>query len=215
MSDHELDELFNALRDANSSASSAARAALLQRACEVFWTTTVSEPEASRPHSDDFVALLQDDDNLRLVGLIIPDLRPHAPAPACPLQQDLRRRINPERSPLAYTFKTPAVSEEFEEERRRFQDAEILRASVLLGNKHNLDINQQEHVREWLDNNPIRSMNGYGQKVCQKLYPSVAVADNILALNKEAISCLLHSRVSFQWFRTWYWGYSRTTYQLP
>ena len=131
------------------------REAKLQVFCESLWDRLEHTPRPPETLLSAFLALLTDDDDLRLVQLVLPDLRPAATTSANALKRDLVCRFQG-RQPLfeiphshRQTHDTEA-HRQFEEEKRVLQDAELYRASILLCGHGNTNEAHKERVRQWL-----------------------------------------------------------------
>ena len=138
------------------------RAARLQVFCEHTWDRLNHLPLPAEHIVQGFMAVLQDDANLLLARLVIPDLRPDACAPSNPFKLKLWQQINPQRPSLEHLHKRPQTSDTearrlYEEEKSILQEAELYRAAMLLYGHGPADETQKEGLLRWLATYPADS----------------------------------------------------------
>jgi len=127
--------------------------------CEQVWNRLEEHPPPTNEILKCLVAILQDDDNVLLARLVIPDLRIGSQDPTHPVKRDLFHQINPHRSSLDITpsrFETRDAEAHalYEEEKTLLQEAELYRAAVLLYGHGNTNEGQKERLRRWLATYP-------------------------------------------------------------
>ncbi|XP_014559583.1 hypothetical protein COCVIDRAFT_13475 [Bipolaris victoriae FI3] len=149
------------------------RAAKFQIFSEKVWMRLGHEPPLADAIVNDFVAMLHNVDNLLLAQLVIPELRPAAPAPDNPFQRDVLFQIQLRR-PILDLFQARPTGYDteaqrlHEEEKRILKDADWHRACLLLYGRANINDEQKENVRQW-DTPPFHTT------VLERLEPSVSI----------------------------------------
>jgi hypothetical protein len=135
------------------------RAAKVQLFCEHTWNHIERDPLPKESLVHGLVTLLQDDANLLLVRLVVPELRNNALSPTNPAQQKVLRQINPHRKSIESLWQRPQTRDPeahrlYEEEKAILQDAELNRAAMLLYGHGPVGEVQKAELRQWLATYP-------------------------------------------------------------
>ncbi|RYO63358.1 hypothetical protein AA0113_g6028 [Alternaria arborescens] len=131
------------------------RSTKLQTYCETFWSRLKYNPLPSSVLIDDFIRLLQNDDDLLLARLVIPPLRPTVDPPDNPILLEILGHINSDRTTIQSLNSRPQLygtqtNAHFLEEKRILQETELYRASLLLYGHSNTNEAQRQRLQEWL-----------------------------------------------------------------
>lgn len=141
------------------------RGAKLQCLCTQLWDMLEQSPRDASQYIDDFVALLQNQNDLLVARLVIPELRSGAMPPQNALQRKVVHetagpRANlqalDESSQSSYDQKQP----DYMSEKRIFQEAEMYRASVMLFNSGSLNKEESAQVKRWIEECPVKKTAG-------------------------------------------------------
>ena len=135
------------------------RGVLLQTFCADLWRRIQQTPPPPECLVDRLVHLLQNDDDLLLAQLVIPDLRPNAESEDAS-KAVLLNRINKDRPSIQMLKHGPQPQDlesqhRFQQEKEKLQEAELYRASILLYGHGNLDEAHKQKVRDWLAAYPV------------------------------------------------------------
>jgi hypothetical protein len=138
------------------------RGSKLQDLCLHLWGAFERHSTQASVYADSLIELLQDQGDLDVARLVIPQLRPGTVPPTNPLQKKVAAK-------LATLHCSPRWTSEddnkgfgrdqlyYEIEKRIFQDAEMHRASVMVFNCGYLDPREKESIRLWLESCPSSS----------------------------------------------------------
>jgi hypothetical protein len=144
------------------------RAAKFQMFCEMFWDRLQVDPAPANSAFDRFVAMLQQDDNVLLAQLVIPDLRPNAVPPLNHMKKRAwdsiqSGRISPDCFQQQQQIDNGSGDNDddthqlYIQEKQVLHEAELYRACILLYGRGNMDEGQREAVGEWLARYPTES----------------------------------------------------------
>ncbi|PVI01121.1 hypothetical protein DM02DRAFT_627908 [Periconia macrospinosa] len=141
---------FRALR--GRPLDNAADASMFISLCESFWSS-LDQGAAADLHADDFVALLDDDDRLRLASNVIPEFRAGPHDPLTPAKGDIIRRVNPQR----LHTQPPTIPPPLAGERAILHDADLQRIWIhMCQGCEVLDDEKRRELLVWLQSCPIR-----------------------------------------------------------